>query len=249
MAEEEKKLTERARENVETCLRKWDNREYWENQIRYGDGWSGSNEQAAFNTSKVVQTYLKPFIPDRALDILEIAPGGGRMTSELIPLCRSLVIVDVCEACIEICKERFKYSDNIEFYVNDGSSLEMVEDGSRDLIVSYDSFVHIDPEIIEIYVSQFAAKLRDFGVVWLTHSSRASEAEWRSDMSKEKMAAMAERHGLVTKAQIGFIPHRDDQGFFWRDYISILKKIPPGQWGSARRIEETIDMGYFVQQM
>ena len=249
MAEEKKELTESARENVETCLRKWDNREYWEGQLRYGDEWSGSAEQAAFNTRKVVETYLKPFIPDRPLDILEIAPGGGRMTSELIPLCRSLVIVDVCAACIDLCKERFKYSDNIEFHVNDGSSLEMVEDGSRDLIISYDSFVHIDPEIIEIYVSQFAAKLRDFGIVWLTHSSRANETEWRSDMSKEKMAAMAERHGLVTKAQMGFIPRRDEGGFYWRDYVSILKKMPRDPWGAARKADESLDRGFFMQQV
>ena len=246
---EEKKLTDKARENIETCLSKWDNRDYWEKEIRYGDGWSGSTVQAAFNTRKIVQNYILPFIPDRALDILEIAPGGGRMTAELVPLSRSLVIVDVCQACIDVCKERFKHADNMEFYVNDGSSLEMVEDGSRDLIVSFDSFVHIDPEVIEVYVSQFASKLRDFGLVWLTHASGKSKDEWRSDMSKEKMAEMAERHGLVVKAQIGFIPRRGDDGFFWRDYISILKKVPADQWDRGRHIEETLDMGFFVQQM
>src|SRR3954466_7997689 len=68
--------------------------------------------------------------------ILEIAPGYGRWTQYLKDLCDELVIVDLTDGCIEHCRRRFADSHNIEYHVNDGRSLEMVEDGSVDFVFS-----------------------------------------------------------------------------------------------------------------
>ena len=57
-------------------------------------------------------------------------------------LCDSLIIVDLAESCIEACKTRFQSEENFQYFVNDGKSLEMINDSSVDFIFSFDSLVH-----------------------------------------------------------------------------------------------------------
>jgi SAM-dependent methyltransferase len=106
-----------------------------------------------------------------AESILEIAPGYGRWTEYLKDLTEHLVIVDLTEKCIEHCRDRFASSANIAYHVNDGRSLEMVEDDSIDLVFSFDSLVHAEPEIIGGYLEQLARKLRPDGIGFLHHSN------------------------------------------------------------------------------
>src|SRR5688500_1699608 len=82
---------------------------------------------------------LHPFLP--AGTVLEIAPGYGRWSQYLKDRCDRLILVDLAEKCIDGCRRRFADADNIEFHVNDGKSLDMVEDGSIDLAFSFDSLV------------------------------------------------------------------------------------------------------------
>src|SRR3954468_2896420 len=91
---------------------------------------------------------IHSFVPPGT--ILEIAPGYGRWTQYLKNLCDELVIVDLTEGCIEHCRERFADADNIEYHVNDGRSLEMVEDGSVDFVFSFDSLVHAETDVLGV---------------------------------------------------------------------------------------------------
>ena len=140
----------------------------------------------------MAEKYLHPFLPGGELDIVEIAPGAGRFTAELIRTARSMVLVDLNQTCIDLCRERFRYYQRIQFVVNDGMSLEAVADGSADLIASWDSFVHIELEVVERYVRQFPRILRAGGIAWIHHSARGKHSEgWRSNMTSELMARYA----------------------------------------------------------
>jgi SAM-dependent methyltransferase len=115
---------------------------------------------------------LHSFLP--AGVVLEIAPGYGRWTQYLKDAADRLVIVDLAENCIEHCRQRFADATNIEYHVNDGRSLAMVEDGSVDLAFSFDSLVHAERDVLQSYVEQLARKLAPDGVGWLHHSNAGS---------------------------------------------------------------------------
>ena len=112
---------------------------------------------------------IHAFVP--AGTILELGPGFGRWTQYLLGLCDRLVAVDLAERCIEHCRERFADVPHLECHVNDGRSLDMVEDGSIDFAFSFDSLVHADAEVIEAYLEQLARKLSPDGVGFFHHSN------------------------------------------------------------------------------
>src|SRR5260221_9096356 len=69
---------------------------------------------------------VRRFLP--AKTVLEIAPGYGRWSACLLPLCDSYLGVDIAEPCIKACNERFSDIEYARFFVNDGRSLSMAGD-------------------------------------------------------------------------------------------------------------------------
>ena len=105
--------------------------------------------------------------------ILEIAPGFGRWTRFLLPVCKSYVGIDISGGCIAACQDRFKDNKSARFYQNDGLSLDMA-DGTFDLIFSFDSLVHAEDNVIAAYIPQIMRKLRaPTGVAFVHHSNIA----------------------------------------------------------------------------
>lgn len=150
----------------------WDQNYDWDEK---GDEWSspwGGTDMLWYGS---LLLRIHEFIPTGR--ILEIAPGFGRWTSFLQNFCDEIIVVDLAEKCIESCKERFKSSSNISYFVNDGKSLEMVPDNSIDFVFSFDSLVHADEDVIEAYVSQLATKLTKDGVGFIHHSNLGEFSE------------------------------------------------------------------------
>jgi SAM-dependent methyltransferase len=112
---------------------------------------------------------IHAFVPTQA--ILEIAPGYGRWTQYLKDLSERLILVDLAEQCIEHCRGRFSEENNIEYHVNDGRSLEMIEDRSIDFVFSFDSLVHAEAEVLDAYLRQLARKLKPDGIGFIHHSN------------------------------------------------------------------------------
>src|SRR4051812_33743237 len=115
-------------ENESVFAKTWD----WSTQ---GDEWSAWMGGTTAMWRKVLEPRLAPFLPTQT--VLEIAPGFGRVTQFLKDMCDHLILVDLAANCIEACKSRFADAKNIRYHVNDGKSLDMVEDASVDLIVSW----------------------------------------------------------------------------------------------------------------
>jgi hypothetical protein len=97
-------------------------------------------------------------------------------------------VVDLSPQCIERCRERFRQVENIDYHVNDGSSLEMVADDSIDFAFSFDSLVHAEKEVIQAYLQQLAKKLRRNGVGFLHHSNLGEYSRYFSLLKRAKAA-------------------------------------------------------------
>lgn len=188
---------------------KW-NRYDWEKGG--GDEWSyrwGGSDYTFWGT---LYPRLMPFLP--AGRALEIAPGHGRITQYLQRFCDRLILVDLVPRCIDGCRQRFADLDHLEYHVNDGRSLAMVEDRSLDFALSFDSLVHADDDVIEAYVTQLAAKLAADGVAFVHHANLKpfcdphtglppfTNTHWRSPkVAAEDVRRWAEDAGAVCFAQ------------------------------------------------
>jgi SAM-dependent methyltransferase len=190
---------------------------------------------------------IHAFVP--AATILEIAPGFGRWTQYLKDLADRLVLVDLAPNCIDHCRARFADARNIEFYVNDGKSLDMLESGSTDFVFSWDSLVHADAEIIAAYIAELARILSRDGVAFIHHSNVKSIRRrhdvamhaprkwlkpltrrgvlldvfaWRApDVSADLVREMAAREGLVCSSQEVF---NWEHGRFLTEAITVLTR-------------------------
>ncbi len=154
--------------DVEQNLANW---ERWD-WSRQGDEWSAWWGGTPALWYGALLPRIHSFVPTGT--ILEIAPGYGRWTQYLKDLGERLIVVDMTEQCIERCRTRFSEAPNIEYHVNDGRSLEMVEDHSIDFVFSFDSLVHAEPDVLDAYLRQLARKLKPGGAGFFHHSNFGS---------------------------------------------------------------------------
>jgi SAM-dependent methyltransferase len=144
----------------------WGSNYGWQDR---GEEWStawGGSESQWFGS---IFPRLHRFLPARR--ILEIAPGFGRWTKFLVPVCDEFVGIDLSEKCIDACRERFAAAKRASFFSNDGSSLAAAPDASFDLVFSFDSLVHAEFGVMESYIPQVLGKLSVGGVAFLHHSN------------------------------------------------------------------------------
>lgn len=177
----------------EDNLRTWSEHDW----SRLGEEWSNDPEWKA----SVVRHILEPNVPPGSR-VLEIGPGGGRWTEHLLERASKLSVVDLAPKCIELCKERFRDRDNIEYFVNDGRSLGFLGPLSIDRVWSWDVFVHIRSDDVREYIREIARVLRPGGRAVIHHAKNGpSELGWRSDMSARKMRWYCEENALEVMAQ------------------------------------------------
>jgi ubiquinone/menaquinone biosynthesis C-methylase UbiE len=150
----------------------WNDTYVW---TQHGEEWSDKWGSAHMQWFGSILPRISSFVPTDT--ILEIAPGHGRWTAFLKNLCKRLIVVDLSATCIECCKERFAQDSHIEYFINDGSSLEMIADASVDFIFSFDSLVHAEDTVMSAYMAEFARKLRPNGVAFIHHSNLGEYAQ------------------------------------------------------------------------
>jgi SAM-dependent methyltransferase len=182
---------------------RWSDSYAWDDA---GEEWSrawGGSEAQWFGS---ILPRLHAFVPVET--VLELAPGFGRWTRFLRPLCDRMVLVDLSERCIDACQARFGDDGSVEYHVNDGRSLDMVTEASIDLAFSFDSLVHADADVIESYITELRHKLTADGVAFLHHSNFAALDEgtenrhWRSEsVSGERVCSLAEGADLSVVSQ------------------------------------------------
>ena len=144
----------------------WDGDYDWSQQgEEWSSNWGGSESQWYWTLLPRIRKYLD------SDTTLEIAPGFGRWSQYLLKHSKKLILVDLSSQCIEACKRRFSGNDNIDYHVNDGKSLSMIEDESLDLVFSFDSLVHCEADILDNYLNALKNKIKKDGVIILHHSN------------------------------------------------------------------------------
>lgn len=166
-----------------------------------GEEWTPSPEWKQSLIDEVLLRYIEP-----GRDILEIGPGAGRWTETLQKIAKRLIIVDLSDRCIEICKKRFAMYDNIEYYVNNGTDVSFIHSDSIDFIWSFDVFVHINAWDTEKYLIEFSRILKKGGRCIIHHPKEGRHYEleddgWRSNMTAELFCGVLEKHGLILMRQ------------------------------------------------
>lgn len=199
----------------------WQNWE-WSQQ---GEEWTVSPEWKQALIDEVLLRYVEP-----QRNVLEIGPGAGRWTETLQRIAQHLIVVDLSDKCIEMCKERFADAHNMEFHVNNGNSLDFVPSESVDVVWSFDVFVHIAPATIDQYLAEISRVLKRGGRGIIHHVKAATpradgDRGWRSSMTAELFATMLRQHGLTLVTQ--FDSWGPDGRFdvkTFGDTISVFKK-------------------------
>ena len=144
----------------------WDKGHDWNQE---GDEWSAAWGSAEAQWYGSIFPRLHGILP--VASILEIGPGHGRWTQFLARHCERLELVDISETCIESCRRRFAAEKHIGFHVNDGASLDMIDDESIDFVFSFDSLVHTEDDVMGTYLTEIAKKLTAGGVGLVHHSN------------------------------------------------------------------------------
>lgn len=140
-----------------------------------GDEWKGQavycgQPYEAWKES-VHAAFILPYVSEDTA-VIEVAPGHGRWSEFLIAHAGRVHLVDLNDACIEACRQRFAAHEQVTYAVTDGRSLPGVADATVDFIWSYDSFVHIEPDAIAGYLREFARALRVGGRAVIHHAGR-----------------------------------------------------------------------------
>jgi SAM-dependent methyltransferase len=181
-----------------------DNRSRWTgwDWSRGGDEWTLS---PAWKDA-LIEDVLKRWIPAEVA-VVEIGPGAGRWSEVLFERASRLVVVDVSERPLELCRERFGAGGNVEYVLSSGSDMPGVADASVDAVWSFDVFVHVAPRDQAGYLSEVARVLAPGGVAVIHHSDgrnrglHPSRQGWRAPMSRGLFAALGAGRGLRVESQ------------------------------------------------
>jgi SAM-dependent methyltransferase len=197
-----------------------------------GDEWT---DQAAFCgmpyaiwKQDVIAAFITPNVAKNST-VLELAMGHGRWTLFLAQRARRYVGVDFGPSCVKFCRARFSNLPNVDFHINDGRTIAMVASNSVQFIWSFDSFVHIEPDITAHYMVEFARVLSPGGRCVIHHPGTPSPAQraqgGRSALTTGLFARLASARGLVVVSQIdSWGPGLRSNTKLFADCVSTLEK-------------------------
>jgi ubiquinone/menaquinone biosynthesis C-methylase UbiE len=181
-------------DNVEE-QRFWNNEDSW---LEQGEEWSEHFNGTENLWNDIIYPKISKYLKG---NVLEIAPGCGRITKYLINHVDELSIVDLNEYAITQCEKRF--GDNVKYFINDGISLDMIEDNSLDFVFSWDSFVHMHEDVINSYLKEIYRILKPNGYSFIHHSFLTGGHEksfknlsGRSNMTPERFKELSKFNSL-----------------------------------------------------
>ena len=144
-----------------------------------------------------------PFIGDCDFrHTLDLACGGGRNSTMLIPLAETHVVMDILADNVEACRARFAGHPNVECYVCNGYDLRPVTDESLTLVYCFDAMVHFDSDVVRSYLHDTRRVLKPGGRGFFHHSALPLGPDWRRNqgarafMTPELFAHYAHKEGL-----------------------------------------------------
>jgi 2-polyprenyl-3-methyl-5-hydroxy-6-metoxy-1,4-benzoquinol methylase len=190
--------------------------------------WSQGGEEWNMGTEwrrAVVDDLILPYVTSHSVT-LEVGPGAGRWSAALQAASAKLILVDITEISMELCRERFAECSNVEYRLTDGAGLPGMPDETIDFIWSFDVFVHIAPQDQRAYMRDFARVMRPGAKAVIHHAGQGGlNSNQRSSMTAELFARLAAELGLRLIDQFD---RWGDNGIFGLpvagDVISIIER-------------------------
>jgi SAM-dependent methyltransferase len=182
-----------------------DNRVSWADWdwSQRGEEWSLSDEWKA----ALIDDVIGRWIP-RGSKVVEIGPGAGRWSEALASRASRLILVDISERPLELCRERLSTASNVEYVLSAGTELPGIANGSIDAVWSFDVFVHLAPRDQAAYLEEIGRALAPGGVAVVHHSDGRNRGElpsrygWRAPMSRGLFAALAAQRNLRVECHL-----------------------------------------------
>jgi SAM-dependent methyltransferase len=171
----------------------------------------------------LIQQYIRPNVTPQSL-VLEIGPGGGRFTRYLLDA-REIILVDIVPDFFEYIKQRFpQQASKMRFYEPKNHELEGIESNSVDYVMTFDAFVHIEPEGIREYLQHIARVLKPGSIAVIHYgdiTKKAAEEKERffAPMDSQKMDSFVQQMPELT-----VIAH--DKTFLLHSNLIVLRKSP-----------------------
>lgn len=176
---------------------------------------------------RIVAEVIEKYMPSDSV-VLEVGPGGGRWTEHLLARNNRVVLVDVAERCLELCRARFDNDPRLSYcLVREGEGdfigSDRVADRSIDAIWSYDAFVHINPTDTERYIREFHRIMRPGAIAVIHHVGRSpSEGEYREQF-RAQMNARFFTH-LLAENQLQLIQQSEELAHRDGDVITVFTR-------------------------
>jgi glycosyltransferase involved in cell wall biosynthesis/SAM-dependent methyltransferase len=128
--------------------------------------------------------------------ILEMGPGAGRWSEYLQKIAGHLILMDISDLYISICRKRFVKCQNISYQISSGFKLDSIPDESIDFIWSFDVLVTINPRDIDKYIQEFARVLKPGGKAVVRHANNCKSREDQSTTTAGQFTGIVCRNGL-----------------------------------------------------
>lgn len=184
--------------NINKNYKLWNDVSIWEDD---GEEWSKHFTNTTYLWEKILYPKISKYLKG---DILEIAPGRGRITNKLLEYDINLDIIDLSDTCIDRCKQRFGTQIN-NYYVGNGRDLRNIPSNSKDFVFSFDSFVHMHEEVIDCYLEEIERVLKIGGFCFIHHAQFFGGNEdnfqniaGRSNMNIDLFKQLSESYNLKT---------------------------------------------------
>ena len=238
---------EQRRRELGPAHRRWREHSAEKNRLRW-DRWDWARSGEEWTASPewkrgLIDEVLRRWMPQGGV-LLEIGPGGGRWSESLLARASRLILVDVSERPLELCRERFAGAENVDFVRSTGSDLGAIPDESVDGVWSFDVFVHIAPLDQARYLVELARVLGAGGTAVIHHADgrnrglAPSRQGWRSPMSRGLFASLASDAGLLVESQLdSWGPDGRYDLSAYADAITVCRRPPrlgPGERSSDR---------------
>lgn len=209
--------------NIDNNKKVWGDPKTWTQE---GHEWSGTWESTDDLYYSTLHSRISPLLHG---DVLEIAPGYGRITEYLIKDSTTLDIVDLNKNCIDFCKQKFG-SKIQNYYINGGKDLWDINSNSKDFVFSWDSFVHMSENVIQSYLYEINRVLKPGGKAWIHHSNLFNGDEdnfknyaGRANMTVDRFKELSEIVGLRIVNQEYFRWHNETHLELYDGFTTLLK--------------------------
>jgi SAM-dependent methyltransferase len=159
--------------------------------FQWGNPLDSNDKNSPGDLSIIKKEFIECYI-DKSLRILEIGPGGGRWTQFFFN-CKRLYLLDLnCEFFDYIKKKFPKNLQNVIFLKTNGSMIpDEIQEESIDFIFSFGCFVHLEQEIIKLYMDQIYKILDKKGIACIQYAdSKKTKIDCFSNMNEEKMLSL-----------------------------------------------------------